>query len=146
MGKRKTKAAWDTLAVFCGVAAIGASAVAWVHSRGYTLYSGDAQAHLNIARRVFDNRTPGFDQLGTVWLPLPHLLMLPLVGRDDLWRSGLAGAIPAALCFAIAAAFLYASAKRALECRPAALAAVAVFALNPNLLYLQATPMTEPVF
>src|SRR3979409_140320 len=38
------------------------------------LLYGDAVAHINIARRVFDSRTPGFFQLGTVWLPLPHML------------------------------------------------------------------------
>ena len=34
------------------------------------LLYGDAVAHINIARRVFDSRTPGFLELGTVWLPL----------------------------------------------------------------------------
>jgi len=33
---------------------------------------GDAVAHLNIARRVFDSRIPRFSELGSVWLPLPH--------------------------------------------------------------------------
>ena len=44
---------------------------------------GDAVAHINIARRVFDSRTPGLLQLGTVWLPLPHLLMIPFLISDD---------------------------------------------------------------
>ena len=39
--------------------------------RGEILLYGDAVAHINIARRVFDSRTPGLLQLGTVWLPLP---------------------------------------------------------------------------
>ena len=38
---------------------------------------GDAIAHLHIARRVFDSHRPGLSQLGSVWLPLPHLLMIP---------------------------------------------------------------------
>ena len=50
--------------------AISAAAVLWCSARGYTLYYGDAEAHLNIARRVLDSRTPGPEQLGTVWLPL----------------------------------------------------------------------------
>ncbi len=37
---------------------------------GDMLLYGDAVAHINIARRVFDSRTPGLLQLGTVWLPL----------------------------------------------------------------------------
>ncbi|MGH9603601.1 MAG: hypothetical protein ACRD24_14570, partial [Terriglobales bacterium] len=32
------------------------------------LLFGDAVAHLNIARRVVDSRTPGLLQLGSVWL------------------------------------------------------------------------------
>jgi 4-amino-4-deoxy-L-arabinose transferase-like glycosyltransferase len=122
------------------------AALRLVEQRGYTLYYGDAEAHLNHARRLFDSRTPGFDQLGTPWLPLPHLLMLPLVSDDRLWRSGLAGAIPSAVCFVLAGAFLFAAAKSVFSSRAAGAAAAASFALNPNLLYLQSTPMTEPVF
>ncbi|MGH9651613.1 MAG: hypothetical protein ACRD3I_14240, partial [Terriglobales bacterium] len=59
-----------------GVLAAAASLLAFVYvlRRDELLLYGDAVAHLNIARRVFDSRTPGLLQLGTVWLPLPHLL------------------------------------------------------------------------
>jgi hypothetical protein len=97
---------------------------------------GDAEAHLNIARRIADSRTPGPSQIGTVWLPLPHLLMAPLAASDTLWFNELAGVIPSLLCFLIAAFLLY---------RMAGLFAAAIFALNPNMLYLAATPMTEPI-
>jgi hypothetical protein len=137
---------WDTLLAFVMVALLSAAAVRFVWQRGYTLYYGDAQCHVGIARRVIDSRTPGIDQLGTPWLPLPQLLMLPLVGDDYLWQTGLAGAIPSAMCFVLAAAFLFASAKAAFSSRAAGAAAAALLALNPNLLYLQSTPMTEPVF
>src|SRR5579862_6620663 len=92
------------------LAAISVAGVWWCWSRGYTLYYGDAEAHLNIARRILDSRTPGPEQLGTVWLPLPHLLMMPFVMRDGWWRSGWAGAIPSAASFVIAGAFLFAAA------------------------------------
>ena len=81
-----------------------------------------------------------------MWLPLPHWLMLPLVRRDALWRTGLAGAIPSAVCFVVAGMFLFAAARRLFDSLLAAVAATALFALNPNLLYLQTTPMTEPPF
>src|ERR1035438_5250384 len=125
------------------LAALSATAIAVCTLNRWTLYYGDAEAHLNIARRMVDSRTPGYDQVGTVWLPLPHWLMLPLVRVDALWFNGLAGAIPAALAFILGGAFLYAAAWRILECESAALAAVAIFALNPNILYLQSIPMTE---
>jgi 4-amino-4-deoxy-L-arabinose transferase-like glycosyltransferase len=126
--------------------ALSAAAVGWCAAHGYTLYYGDAEAHLNIARRVIDSRTPGPEQLGTVWLPLPHILMLPFVAREQWWRSGIAGAIPSALGFIAAGAFLYAAARRLYASAAAALAAALLFALNPNMLYLQATPMTEAIF
>lgn len=136
----------ETAAVLLGALVLSIAAVWFTAANGYTLYFGDAEAHLNIARRVVDSRTPGVDQLGTVWLPLPHLLMLPFVGNDAWWRSGLAGAIPSSAAFVLACVLLYASARRIFAFPIAAVAAVALFALNPNVLYLQSIPMTEPVF
>jgi hypothetical protein len=135
---------WLPLAlVVISLSAIGAAVTLYVNHSGWTLYYGDAEAHLDIARRIFDSRRPGYEQIGTVWLPLPHLLMLPLVRDNGLWRSGLAGAIPASACFVCAGAFLFAAMRRAAQSSAVAFAALGVFALNPNLLYLQATPMTE---
>src|SRR6267154_1736043 len=74
-------------------AAVMAAALAYFHRTGVTLFYGDAEAHLDIARRIVDSRTPGWSQVGTTWLPLPHLLMIPLVRNDWLWTTGLAGAI-----------------------------------------------------
>jgi hypothetical protein len=125
---------------------ISAAGFGWTAAHGYTLYYGDAEAHLNIARRILDSRTPGAEQLGTVWLPLPHLIMLPFAMRDAWWRNGLAGAIPSAACFVIGGTLLFAAARRAYRSDAAGLAAVVPFAINPNILYLQATPMTESLF
>jgi len=127
-------------------AVLGIGAAWWCLARGYPLYYGDAEAHLNIARRILDSRTPGPDQIGTVWLPLPHFLLIPFVMRDSWWRSGLAGVIPSVACFGIAGMFLFSAARRAYASGGAALAAALLCALNPNILYLQATPMTEPLF
>lgn len=138
---------WHELAIVAACAiAISAVALDWVARRGYTLYFGDAEAHLNIARRIVDSRTPGIDQFGTVWLPVPHLLMLPFVGNDTLWRTGLAGGFASSLAFVAGCLLLYASVERAFGLRAAAVAATAVFALNPNILYLQSIPMTECAF
>ena len=136
---------FETLAVLVLLAALSLAAIAFFYQRGYLLYYGDAEAHLNIARRILDSRTPGYKQIGTVWLPLPHALMLPLVRIDRLWQTGLAGAIPSGVCFVLAGTFLFAAAHRAFQSRAAALTAVCLLALNPNLLYLQSTAMTEPI-
>lgn len=134
------------LVVFLLLACLSAAAAAWFHAQGWTLYYGDAEAHLNIARRVVDSRTPGYEQLGTAWLPLPHVLMLPFVRNDAWWRSGVAGVFPAAGCFVLAGTFLFAALRRMFDSSTAAAAGVCLFAVNPNLLYLQSTPMTEPIF
>lgn len=128
------------------LAMLAAGATWWVHLQGYTHYYGDAQAHLNIARRVLDSQTPGAMQIGTVWLPLPHLAMMPLAGNNELWANGLAGAIPATISFWLAGLMLMLAVRDYLGSTWAGITALALFALNPNLLYLQATPMTEPMF
>jgi hypothetical protein len=135
-----------TLFVLLGLAVLSSAAADYTYRHGFTLYYGDAEAHLNIARRIVDSRTPGLEQFGTVWLPLPHLLMLPFVLNDHWWQTGLAGVFPSAAGFLIAGIALFAAAHRAFDSYPAAIAALLVFATNPNLLYLQSTPMTEAVF
>ncbi|MBI4907445.1 MAG: glycosyltransferase family 39 protein [Acidobacteria bacterium] len=128
------------------LAALSAIAI-WFHvSNGYSLYLGDAAAHLNIARRWLDTRQAGPHQIGTVWLPVPHLFTMPFARVDEWWRSGLAGAIPAGACFVVAGTFLYAAVRRVFASKPAATAATLLFALNPNVLYLQTTPLTEPYY
>ena len=133
------------LSLVAALALLACATLALVAARGWTLYYGDAEAHLNIARRLWDSRLPGYEQIGTVWLPLPHLLMAPFTRIDSLWHSGLAGALPSAACFVLAAVFLFLSVERLLGSRAAASAAALAFALNPNLLYLAAAPMTEPM-
>lgn len=127
-------------------AAVMAAAIAWFYQSGTILDSGDAEAHLDIARRIFDSRTPGWSQIGTTWLPLPHLLMLPWVRNDWLWTTGLAGAISSGISMTLAATFLFAAVDRIFRNATAAAAATAVFLLNPNTLYLGSVPMTEATF
>ncbi len=118
----------------------------WVFRHGYVLYYGDAQSHLNLSRSIIDSRTPGYDQLGNVWLPMLHVICLPLVGNDRLWSTGLAGTIPVALCFVIAGSCFYWAAKDIYRSSIAAVVVLSCFALNPNVLYLASIPMTEIVF
>jgi hypothetical protein len=70
--------------------------------------------------------------------------MMPLVRNMEMWRTGLAGAIPSAICMALAGTFLFGSMLRVFDDVAAASAATAVFMLNPNTLYLGSIPMTEP--
>jgi hypothetical protein len=134
------------VAVLAGVVSL----VAWsiYFRRGDVLLYGDAVAHIGIARRVVDSLTPGLGQLGTVWLPLPHLLMLPFVASLGWWRAGGGASLPAMFGYIASAAGIYRMASRHLAPRRIAVAwfATLAFAANPNLLYLQATAMTEPLY
>lgn len=131
------------VALFAGAAST--LALFYFYRHDALLLYGDAVAHLNIARRVVDSRTPGPLQLGSVWLPLPHLLMLPLVLSDWAWRTGVAGSLVSMASYVagVVAAFCL---VRGWASRPAAWFAAAVYGANPNLLYMQATAMTEALY
>src|SRR3981081_4184039 len=62
--------------------------------RGDVFLEGSPIAPINLARRVFDSKPPGLLQLGTVWLPLPHLLMVPFLLAKEMWQRGVGGSIP----------------------------------------------------
>jgi len=105
----------------------------------------DAKAHLVVARRIVDNVTPGWQQIGGVWLPLPHLLSALPVQMDVLYRTGAFASLVSIVCLAI---LVFATARlvRLATGSPLGVAvAGALILLNPNLLYLHATPMTEPL-
>ena len=122
--------------------------------RGEILLYGDAVAHINIARRVFDSRTPGLLQLGTVWLPLPHLLMIPFLLSNWMWKTGVGGSIPSMTAYVLGTIGIFRLVRNGLSsnadpawmARSAAWLAAFIYAANPNLIYLQATAMTEPLY
>src|SRR5215471_1176915 len=116
----------------------------YFHQDKILLY-GDAVAHINIARHVFDSRTPGILELGTVWLPLPHLLNMPFVVNDWMWRTGLGGSIPSVIAYITGVLGLFRLVREYMS-RSAAWIAVLIYALNPNLIYMQATAMTETLY
>jgi hypothetical protein len=134
-------------------AAISIASFFYYLQHGQLLLYGDAVAHINIARRVFDSRTPGLLQLGTVWLPLPHLLMMPFLFSRWMWQTGIGGSIPSLFAYVFSVIGIFRLVRDApgidrnsSEGKFAAWFAAAVFALNPNLIYLQTTAMTEPIY
>ncbi len=135
----------ETFVIAWSALLISFFALAFSYSRGLMLLYGDAVAHLHIARRIIDSINPGLRQLGSVWLPLPHLLLVPFVARLEWWQSGLAGAFPSMGAYVLGTAGIYRLARLWLPPR-AALIAVLFFGLNPGLLYMQTTAMNEPLF
>ena len=126
-------------------AAISVGALIFYYHQGAILLYGDAVAHIHIARRVFDSRTPGLFQLGTVWLPLPHLLDIPFIVNDRLWQTGLGASIPSMIAY-VAGALGVLRLVSGLASRPAAWIAALIYVLNPNLLYMQSTAMGESLY
>jgi hypothetical protein len=118
------------------------------------LLYGDAVAHINIARRVVDSQTPGLLQLGTVWLPLPHLLMVPFIFFNSMWQNGAGGSIPSMIAYVFGVMGIFRLVHGMLEVNlrtkaaagPGAWAAALAYGANPNLIYMQVTAMTESIY
>ena len=109
----------ELLAVTACCAAASLAAIAWSWQHNAILNYGDAEAHLHIARRVIDSHRPGLSQLGSVWLPLPHLLMIPFVAVFALWANGTAGTIPSALAWLASCVGMYRLMRHWLRPQPA---------------------------
>jgi hypothetical protein len=124
--------------------AAGAWAI-YVRSGAHLLHF-DAKAHLVVARRTIDNLTPGWTQLGAIWLPLPHILNALPAQSDALYASGIFASGLSFVAFVIALVALARAARSATGDPWAALVALAVPAFNPGWLYLQSTPLIEALF
>ena len=132
--------AW-AVALFATVLSVAAYLV--THRAGGVLLYPDAKSHLEIARRVISSTSPGLAQLGNVWVPLPHLLMLPLIWSNALYHNGFAGSIVSMAAYVATAVLIYKTTLGLTARKIGGLTAAGVFALNVDLLYMQSTPMTE---
>jgi hypothetical protein len=104
----------------------------------------DAIYRLEAARRFFDSLNPGFiSQLGTVWLPVTHLIMAPFAYFDYLWTTGLAASIVGFVCFIFNSIFIFLILKKYFRNNFVIWIGFLSFILNPNLLYFQTTALTE---
>src|ERR1700683_3033448 len=147
------------LAIFVSVFAF-----LFYYRQGDVLLYGDAVAHINIARRVFDSKTAGLLQLGTVWLPLPHLLIMPFIMSMKMWQNGSGGSIPSMAGYVFGVLGIFRLMRgvlrppisiRAVLSRNGQVDLVAmigpwvaafVYGANPNLIYMQSTAMGESLY
>jgi hypothetical protein len=129
-----------------GLAFAAGGAAAWYYAEaGLTLSHYDARAHLVVARRVVDSLTPGWRQLGAIWLPLPHVLNVLPVQWDWSYRTGFSGVALSIVALAWGLAALSRYLMRHVDSPAAAIAIPLAVLANPGVLYLQSTPMTEPM-
>ena len=132
--------------LLAALALVAGAVAAWhYHLQQLTLSHYDAKAHLVVARRIFDNLTPGWEQIGAVWLPLPHVAQALPMQVDWFYRTGAFSVALSVMCHAVTTAAIFAVVKTATRSSSAAALAGTLFAVNPNVLYLQSTPMTEPL-
>jgi hypothetical protein len=127
--------------------ACASGVAAWIRflDSGLVLSHYDAKAHLVVARRVIDSITPGWQQVGAVWLPLPHLIQILPTQIDLFYRTG---AFASLLSIASFTVMVWAAVRLVIAMTGSATGAITTAAMlvsNPNLLYLQSTPMTEPL-
>jgi hypothetical protein len=137
----------DRVPLFIGLAtlAVGIAAAFYYSAVQLALAHYDARAHLVVARRIIDSLTPGWQQVGAVWLPLPHLLNMLPVQIDVLYRTGASAIAISVISISAATWALSDAIRRTTGSAAGAIAASALLVLNPNVLYLQGTPMTEPL-
>lgn len=125
------------------LATVSACAYLAFYYNGLGISYNDARSHLDIGRRVVEGLKPGFAQLGSVWLPLPHVLMLPTIWNDFMWHSGLSGSLESMVSFVITGVLIYLFLKALGVGLLGRIFGVVVFAANLNVLYMQSTAMTE---
>ena len=140
----------ESLVILIVVLAVGLSFAIYIYNfNQYSLlYFGDAVSHLVKARIFADSINPGlFEQMGTVWLPLPHLILLPVSLIDPLFITGFAGLAISLPSLAITSAIMYKIIRIQIGegegVSYIAIAGALLYASNPNILYLGTTAMTE---
>ena len=125
------------------LSAVSVWAFVLYYQNGLGLAYNDARSHLDIGRRVVEGLRPGFAQLGSVWLPLTHLLMTLTIWNDFMWHSGLAGALWSMISYVATGILLFLFLRELGVGLVGRYVGVLVFAANLNILYLQSTAMTE---
>lgn len=136
-----------TLLITILTSIISIGAIIYFMSQGLqNLANYDAMARINIARKITDNIAPGFGQLGGIWLPFPHVLMIPFVQFDFLWRTGLAGALVLGSMFVLGAVYIQKTAYLLTKKIWISILAWLMYVTNMNLLLLQSMALSEVFF
>ena len=131
------------LALLLLLVASGAGVLLYSLDKHVFLYFGDAASHIVKARQLIDSQHPGIESIGTVWLPLPHFLLVPFVFLDSLFYSGIAGPALGILCLAGTGVLLFSIVKGITGSSSIAFVSACLFGLSPNIVYMSLTPMNE---
>lgn len=143
---KNKKTDWIEYLVLAIAVVLSVGSYLWSCKNGYTIVYNDAMSHLNISRLVIDNIEPSLAQIGSVWLPLNHVLNLTLIWNNWAWHSGFAGSIFSMLAYVVSVWGMYKIVFEVTDNKWAGFVGAMAFALNLNMLYLQTTPLTEPLY
>ena len=132
------------LALLVSFVASAAAVALYLHNPYSFLFFGDAASHIVKAREFTDSHGLWFHYLGTVWLPLPHLLLVPFVACNALFFSGIAAPLVGIPCLVGTCLLLNAIVLKVTGSHTASLLSACLFGLNPNVIYMALTPMNEP--
>ena len=142
---RRTTRRWTGATGVAGLTlAIQSSMVLWAYRHQLIYGFGDSLSHMTIARRLWDSPNPGLSQLGTNWLPLPHLFYAVGSISTWAWRTGLGGSLFTVGCAVVTSVSLYRIGQRTGVGNAGGWLAAMIVATNPSWSYLSAVPMTEP--
>ena len=122
--------------------------------RGDVLLYGDAVAHINIARRVFDSKTPGpaATRHSVASSAASADDSVPALERNVAARRGRIHPFDGGVCVRRGRNISPGSRRSANAAEPDAPARIAawtaalIFAANPNLIYMQSTAMGEALY
>lgn len=134
---------WYSLALLLVFVACAAGIVLYRIDSHAFLYFGDATSRVVKSREFIDSQHTGIGNIGTVWLPLPQLLLVPFVSINGLFYSGIAGAMVGIPCLVGTGLLLFGIIRRITRSLPIAFLGACLFALNPNVVYMALTPMSE---
>jgi len=134
------------LALLLFLVASVAGVVLYGIDRHVFLYFGDAASHMVKARQLIDSQRPGLESIGTIWLPLPHFLLVPFVFFDSLFYSGIAGSALGIPCLVGVGVLILLIVRRITGSSSIAFVSACLFGLNPNVIYMALTPMNELTF
>jgi hypothetical protein len=131
------------LALLLFIVASGAGLLLHARDAYSFYYFGDASSHVIKAREFTDGVLQQRFYIGTTWLPLPHLLLLPFASVDSFFFSGIAGAFVGIPSLVGTGVLLFLIIKDVTGSSWSAFLMAALFGINPNIVYMALTPMDE---
>jgi hypothetical protein len=124
--------------------------VAWLLEMKYHVFDVDAVSRMANAFYVLYSRDPHLGAIGFVWNPLPSISVMPLLLLKDLWfplvSHNMAGALTSATCMTAAVHQLRCTLREWGVQRAPRLVIVALFALNPMIVYYAGNGMSEALY